>query len=105
MGYSDMQKNLNLTISRSVTTEKNIVFNYCNILSNLTQVKCSAMSVSEVLPQDGWFLPALSQEEGEEWQGVVKLHLFVVEGADEEESGEAVQSMQGRGHGANHQAE
>ena len=35
---------------------------------------------------------------------MVKLHLFVVEGADEEESGEAVQSMQGRGHGANHQA-
>ena len=63
------------------------------------------MSVSEVLPQDGWFLPALSQEVGEEWQGVVKLHLFVVEGADEEEGGEAVQSMQGSGHGPNHQAE
>ena len=31
MGYSDMQKNLNLTISRSVTTEKNIVYNWLRL--------------------------------------------------------------------------
>ena len=57
--------------------------NFRYFLSNLTQLEPDNNVLVRILPDGSWFLPALSQEVGEEWQGVVKLHLFVVESTDE----------------------